>query len=601
MLMPLAFIALLACGGVAALALAVAAAQRDELRRLRERLERLERAAAARGPVLEPVPPLHVAEPPAPDPIPMAAAPHRTRTVEELVGGLWLLNAGAVLVLLGVFFLIVWGYATGRLGPGALVAAGMALGLALAWRGDRARRSLPAFGHGLIGVGLGIVWLAIYLGEYTLHVFGPITALLALTAVSLGTVLAGLHYRAEGIAALGVAGAFIAQVLATWSAVHGFALAPRPRLGWLLVVDAAVAILAARAAWGRLTLLALVLTSFTWFVSVPRLEDPVLVAGLVLLHALFGLALLPRLAAVPSRVQPAEIAVVALAPLSLVITLWPWLALASRPAAAGLLLGLAAVWLAAALWVEPRRTDEDLWRPLTGAGTMFLAAALERATGFDGTPLAWTLEGLVLVWLGLSGRGTWLRVCGHAVAAAGALWLSVAITLDRGHVAGAPPVLEPSGVRQVVTLAVLVVLAARLGRARDHLGDAEAALARGWTIGVNVLLLAWSAVECGHAAGWIATFRAGASGPVARATLASVLTSVAWLVQATVLLAVGWRGAAGFRRWLGLALLGIVTLKFIAFDLARVELFWRFAVALAAGVAMLVISYLYQRRARSSR
>ena len=41
--------------------------------------------------------------------------------LEQLVGGVWLQNVGAVLLLLGVFLMILWGYGTGRVGPGVLV------------------------------------------------------------------------------------------------------------------------------------------------------------------------------------------------------------------------------------------------------------------------------------------------------------------------------------------------------------------------------------------------------------------------------------------------------------------------------------------------
>lgn len=592
---------------VAAIALGAAFGAREELRALRQRIAQLERerphTATSEAPAtLAP-------SPPEPARLPLPPAPARPvragqGSFEQLVGGVWLLNAGAVLVLLGVFFLILWGYATGRLGAGALVAAGVALGVALAWRGVRTARQVPVFGHGLAGVGVGVVWLAVYLGHFTLQTLNAPGTFVALTLVSIATVVLGLQQRAESIGALGVAGAFVPVVLGAWLPTQGFSLSAHALLAWLLAVDITVGLLAARAAWGRLQLLALLLTAVTWLaVPATRQLDNLSAAGLVLLYALFGLAQLPRIAAVPARVRWPETAVVALAPLLLVVSLWGWLDTRTDASASAALLALAAVWFAAARWVEPRREDEDLWRPLSGAGTVFLTAALQRVTFAGAAPdlaatrtaVAWTAEGLVLVWLGIARGGGWLRWCGHVVAmlGTGALLLSFA---DRfGPPRPLVAALDTVALGQLAAIALLAVLAARIGRARAALGAWDRRAGRAWTLVANLLLMLWSVAACGLLAS-----RLRARGVLPPEALPAVFTSLAWLLQAVVLLVLGWRSAVGFRRWLGLALIGVVTLKFVFVDLARADVFWRFLVALGAGLVMLALSYLYQRRGRAS-
>jgi uncharacterized membrane protein len=80
--------------------------------------------------------------------------------------------------------------------------------------------------------------------------------------------------------------------------------------------------------------------------------------------------------------------------------------------------------------------------------------------------------------------------------------------------------------------------------------------------------------------------------------LTPTLTSVGWLLQALTTLAIGWWRRSAFLRWMGLALVGITTLKIVIVDLSGADPFWRFLAAIGAGVAMLVISYAYQRRRR---
>ena len=71
---------------------------------------------------------------------------------------------------------------------------------------------------------------------------------------------------------------------------------------------------------------------------------------------------------------------------------------------AQLLLSLGALELLAALGVDSRRTERDLWRPLTGAAVVFFSAGLQRLVGDENLGLVWCVEGVVLVLLGRGPR-----------------------------------------------------------------------------------------------------------------------------------------------------------------------------------------------------
>jgi uncharacterized membrane protein len=67
------------------------------------------------------------------------------------------------------------------------------------------------------------------------------------------------------------------------------------------------------------------------------------------------------------------------------------------------------------------------------------------------------------------------------------------------------------------------------------------------------------------------------------------------VLQAATLFVVGWRARSPFLRWLGLGLFGVTLAKVALFDLAFVDVFWRFLVAIGFGAVLLAISYVYQR------
>ena len=121
------------------------------------------------------------------------------------------------------------------------------------------------------------------------------------------------------------------------------------------------------------------------------------------------------------------------------------------------------------------------------------------------------------------------------------------------------------------------------------------------TAAANLILLLWWAREAGHLASVVTPPGAGlGSRAVATRTLAAVFTSAAWTLQAVVLFALGWVRSSAFLRWSGLALFGLTVLKFLLVDLDRVDAFWRFVSALGIGAALLIVSFLYQRKARLS-
>ncbi len=481
----------------------------------------------------------------------MAAAPTPARaardlsSAEEWIGGVGLQNVGSVLLLLGVLFLILWGYSTGRLGPGVLVAAGVALGAAIAWRGDRAARSLPRFGQALVGIGLGTAYLTLCLGYFHLHVLGRGMAAVLLAATSTAGVLLGMRYGAQYFAILGVIGAHLPPLLGLAVPMTGFTFPPPQLLLYLAGVNLVVYVLAWRSGWSRLTLAALLLTALTWYACAPQIgwswpEE----IGLSLLFAGLGLAPLPGIARRERPADAIELAVIAAAPLALMLVSWPFLA-GARPIAVAAWSGaLFALYAAASLWVERRRPAQDLWRILTAAATLFLTIALQRAIGDRGTPIAWCAEGALLVFCGLYARSGWLRALGYTVEGL-AFFAVLAGALSREALArGAVAFVSFPSLRDILCLELLFLLGHIMSRARDRLSERERHLPEVWTALGNLVLAIWIGREAYH-------WAYAATGGTGAGELFLIASGLGWMLQALVLVLLGIRRKSAFLRALG--------------------------------------------------
>jgi len=221
------------------------------------------------------------------------------------------------------------------------------LGVLVAWRGNVIARTVPALGNALIGVGLGTMYITLYVGHFRMSVLPTWAAFSSITLVALSTVAVGLRRKEPIIATLGVLGAFLPQLMAVWIPLQGFRLPLPMLLAYFAVVNGVVFVLAATVGWSGLAILTMLLTSGTWAVTAHGGWSFGIQMGLTAVFAGVGLAPVMRVARVPAPVRNVDLLVVALAPLLLLLCSIPYLLEAGRLHAAWMLAGLGVVSLAA--------------------------------------------------------------------------------------------------------------------------------------------------------------------------------------------------------------------------------------------------------------
>ena len=161
-----------------------------------------------------------------------------------------------------------------------------------------------------------------------------------------------------------------------------------------------------------------------------------------------------------------------------------------------------------------------------------------------------------------------------------------------------PPALSPPSLLGLIVIGLASFTSARLAERRDPESDSTRRMPEAWGVVASLALMMWSSREAGHLAQLINAQGGGGGGGLSwqTRTAAAAITSGAWLLQATALLIMGWTRRSPFLRWCGLVLFGLTAFKFALVDLQSVDVFWRFATAIALGAAMLAISYYYRRR-----
>lgn len=211
------------------------------------------------GPAPEP-PPTPIARPheqPFAPPIAPLAQPSPWRpaglSLESFVGGRLLLVAGIVVVLCGLGFFLKYAFDHDWIRPPVRIGLGVAIGLAALLAGDRLRgQGLRAFGHAIMGGGLGALYLSNYFAAVRYGFVGrPMAFVFAAAITALGAGLA-VWRDARLLAHLGLLGGFLAPALLGTNVD-----ALEPLAGWLLVLDLGVLVVLWRRAWPGLDLLAL--------------------------------------------------------------------------------------------------------------------------------------------------------------------------------------------------------------------------------------------------------------------------------------------------------------------------------------------------------
>ena len=417
--------------------------------------------AAPPDPLAQPLPAATYRAPPAPEPRPQTApqmppdapprilhpATPRARPVAEaqpdldslanriggwLFGGNTVVRIGALLLFLGLAFLVRWAVDHAVLPIELRLAAAALAGIALLGVGFRLRDERPEYAMTLQGAGVAVFYLTVFASYRLYGLLDAGTAFALMGAIcALSTVIA-LRQDSLTLAVLGFGGGFAAPVLASTHTGSHVAL-----FSYYALLDTAIVFIAARRSWRVLNLVGFFATFAIATIWGVLSYDPAQFASTEPFLALFFAIFLATavLQALRQGVDPKALidgTLVFGTPL-VAFTLQARLVEGTEFGLAytALMLGLIYLLLAAALKRRARDDLDLLVDSFTALGLGFATLAVPFALDARWTAAVWAIEGAGVFWIGLR-QARWLpRAAGLLLQAIAALSFLDSVSVSR--------------------------------------------------------------------------------------------------------------------------------------------------------------------------
>jgi uncharacterized membrane protein len=519
---------------------------------------------------------------PIPEPEDLAAEPAWKAVVgagdlESLLAGRWLHVVGLLLVFIGSAFFLKVAFDHDWITPVLRVVLGLVAGaVAMVFAQRLASKGQLYFSEGITALGAGIEFLSLYACNALFHLASPALVLAGMVAVN--AVIASLAWRrhSERLGILAAIGGFLAPMLAGTQSADQWMLA-----GYIGMLDVGLLLLAELVESRVIAPLALagtMLYALGSFSSAHSLDDMQRAIIYMCLYATFAFAGWIVTKRRGTLVHPSQPIAGGIALGALFVGLETSLSPEHRTVLAAMLLGLTVAHLGMAIILKSRYNS---WLAVA-ALTFAIPAAFERAVLVN---IAWAAEAAVLTTAGMRFRDNVLNVAGLGLLALAVARDAFSYTsyADIRYVS-TNPILNERFAACAAAFAATYVSA----RAIDVLGIAEydSILVRVLrTAGHAIALLALSAEA------WNTVAHYGGTSQASSAAL-----SVLWAIFAAILVGCGLRKADSFMRWEGLALIILTVAKVLLLDLSFLDLGYRVISAVLVGVALIGISYVYQRR-----
>ncbi|MEX0702063.1 MAG: DUF2339 domain-containing protein [Planctomycetales bacterium] len=354
------------------------------------------------------------ATPPAP---PRAAPAEEGFSWEELLAGKWLTWVGAIALVFGAGFFLMYAIEHELIGKRGRLAIGFVAGMSCYAGGAYAvLRRYDWLGQGLIGAALGILYFTLFAGfSFYDELIPQKIAFAGMIAVTASSLAFSAKFDAPATAALGLIGGLATPLMLSRGVDERWVLFP-----YLFVLNAGVLGVASFRKWPLLNVLAFVGTVAIWIGWFDRYyDDTKLRDALILMSSHFVLfALLAIWHNVLRRIpaEPADFFLILATPTAYFAGLYGVTLDDYDDWHGALALGMAAIYLGLGLLALLRHpAGRKIVLALGGVAVSFLALAVPLQFTGHWVAIAWAAQSVVLFELGLRFREPKLERAGFAL------------------------------------------------------------------------------------------------------------------------------------------------------------------------------------------
>jgi uncharacterized membrane protein len=504
---------------------------------------------------------------------------------EAVIAGRWLNYVGILALLFAVTFFLKYAFDNNWVGPRGRVGIGLLMGSALyPWSHWLLDRGYKYFSEGIAALGAAVLYLSLWAGWHYYGIFSQSTAFALMIVVTAATMIVAVGRNSERIAFLALIGGLLTPMLVSTSENHEVAL-----FTYLTILGAGVLGIAWVRNWKSLPpaqFVATLIYFWGWYSDFYRADE--LTTTIVFATVFFILfATLPLIRSWrKGDLSGLESGIVLVNSLAYLVALRQMLWPQNRWALTVAVLALAAAHLGAERLLPEKRGDELRLARILYAGLALTFVTLAIPIRLDGRwiTIAWGVEGAVLVWSGLRVHFVAMRWVGFVMFAVVAGRLAV-VSIPAGDF-----LLNARFATFAIAVACILAACYFASAAWPDLSEAEKTAYRISAIGANVLALVALSLEF-----WDAFGRMPSLG-IDRGHAQELALSMLWLVYAVGLLGAGLWKKSQAMRWQALVLLGVVIVKVFLFDLSFLEKFYRIVSVALLGLALLLISFYYQRQ-----
>ena len=504
---------------------------------------------------------------------------------EAVIAGRWLNYVGILALLFAVTFFLKYAFDNNWVGPRGRVGIGLLMGSALyPWSHWLLDRGYKYFSEGIAALGAAVLYLSLWAGWHYYGIFSQSTAFTLMIVVTAATMVVAVGRNSERIAFLALIGGLITPLLVSTGENHEVAL-----FTYLTILGVGVLVIAWVRNWKSLPpaqFAATLIYFWGWYSDFYR--DNQLTTTIVFATVFFILfATLPVVRSWrDGELSGLEAGIVLVNSLAYLVALRQMLWPQNRWALTVAVLALAAAHLGAERLLPEKRGGELRVARILYAGLALTFVTLAIPIRLDGRwiTVAWAVEGAVLIWSGLRVRFAAMRWVGLAMFAIVAGRLAV-ISIPAGDF-----LLNARFATFAIAVAGILAAYYFASAAWTELSEAEKTAYSISAIGANVLALVALSLEF-----WDAFGRMPSLG-IDRGHAQELALSMLWLVYALGLLGAGLWKKSEAMRWQALVLLGVVIVKVFLFDLSFLEKFYRIVSFFLLGLALLLISFYYQRQ-----